>query len=104
MKVLDCELKQSCTEGEKERASGNFRVLDMAAGPGTTVNTIFVLKEEGILRGSKRRLRFSEDDRSNMVSKCKKMEVDQIGGGSTSNSKDQMGGGLLTQTNGTDLS
>ena len=76
----------------------------MAAGPGTTVNTIFVLKEEGILRGSKRRLRFSEDDRSNMVSKCKKMEVDHIGGGSTSNSKDQMGGGLLTQTNGTVLS
>ena len=36
-------------------------MLDLAAGPGTAMDTIFELKEQGILRGAKRRLRFTED-------------------------------------------
>ena len=33
-----------------------------------------------------------------MVSKCQRMEVDQVGGGTTSNSKNQVGGGTTSNS------
>ena len=43
------------------------------AGPSTTVDTIFELKEQGILRGAKRRLRFTEDLEVGSNIKCPKV-------------------------------
>ena len=42
------------TDQGSETISWNFRMLDLAAGPITTVDTIFELKEQGILRGAKK--------------------------------------------------
>ena len=36
----------------------NFRVLDLAAGAGTTADTVFALKDSGVFRGAKRKLHF----------------------------------------------
>ena len=53
----------------------NFRVLDLAAGRGTAVNTIFGLKEAGVFRGAKRKLKFTGDgDPSDTPKKCPKMD------------------------------
>ena len=54
--------------------SWNFRMIDMAAGPGTAVQTIFELKERGIFRGAKRRLRFDKKEGSSQSIKCPRME------------------------------
>ena len=53
----------------------NFRVLDLAAGRGTAVNTIFGLKEAGVFKGAKRKLRFTSDGRHrDTPEKCLKVD------------------------------
>ena len=52
----------------------NFRVLDMAAGSGTTVDTVFALKSAGIFRGAKRKLKFEKMAGEPKQTKCGKME------------------------------
>ena len=56
------KLKQVNTGDGGEQLSWNFRVLDIAAGKGTAIETVFLLKEAGTFRGAKRRLRFSGEE------------------------------------------
>ena len=65
--------------GAKSEVTWNFRMIDMAAGPGTALNTIFELKEQGILRGAKRRLRFTDETEiSQECKQLKMMEIDDL--------------------------
>ena len=54
--------KHLSTGSGGEQLSWNFRLLDLAAGKGTAVDTIFMLKEAGIFIGAKRRLKFTGDE------------------------------------------
>ena len=58
----------------KSKVGWNFRILDLAAGVGTTVDTVFALKERGVFRGAKRRLDFKGVDVNLKPSKCGKLE------------------------------
>ena len=40
----------------------NFRMIDEVAGYGTAINTVFQLKDCGVFRGAKRRLRFTHSE------------------------------------------
>ena len=51
-------------------------MIDLAAGPGTAINTIFKLKEQRILRGTKRRLRFI--DETEIAQECKQLKMMKI--------------------------
>ena len=57
--------------------SWNFRWLDSAAGTGTSVETIFQLKEIGAFKGAKRRLKFAAEDEI-PEPKCKQLKVDEL--------------------------
>ena len=53
----------------------NFRVIDKVAGQGTAVETVFILKENGVFRGAKRRLKFSNpDDLTRRMNKSLKLD------------------------------
>ena len=54
--------KHLSTGSGGEQLSWNFHLLDLAAGKGTAVDTIFMLKEAGTFRGAKRRLRFAGEE------------------------------------------
>ena len=41
--------------------SWSFKLLDQMAGEGTTAETVFALKDEGIFKGAKRKIKFSLD-------------------------------------------
>ena len=49
------------TEGHNN-LKWNFRVIDKVAGFGTAVETVFQLKDIGVFRGAKRRLKFTNPD------------------------------------------
>ena len=57
--------------------SWNFRWLDSAAGIGTSVETIFQLKEIGAFKGAKRRLKFSAEDEVSEPG-CKHLKIDEL--------------------------
>ena len=52
----------------------NFRVLDMAAGGGTAVDTVFALKSAGVFRGAKRKLKFEKMAGDSKQMKCGRMD------------------------------
>ena len=52
----------------------NFRILDLAAGEGTTVYTIYALKEVGVFRGAKRKLKFGEATDDKIPKKCGRID------------------------------
>ena len=81
-------LKQMNSGDGNEQLSWNFRLLDLAAGKGTAVETVFLLKEAGSFRGAKRRLKFNGEDLAeqplgsspadDMSKLVKKMKLDDI--------------------------
>ena len=68
------QLKDSRTVTGESYFRWNFRVLDLAAGDGTTVDTIIALKETGVFRGAKRKLRFDVPKKESKPSKCGRMD------------------------------
>ena len=50
-------------------------MLDLAAGPGTAVNTIFGPKKAGVFWGAKRKLKFAEEREFTSIPKCLKVDT-----------------------------
>ena len=61
---------QGGSAGENSDLTWNFKILDLVAGQGTTVETILDIKSSGAFKGAKRKIKFPKEETGKPSSNC----------------------------------